>query len=396
MSIHFQKSTQSHIPEGRTLHTQPQVRTSISTYYIQPGDGMTIRGFWTDEWIYWILTLVTTNNYDSLTELPTPNITVNYSTQKIFNRRCLVEASNGGRSPFLWDPEPSRTVPGLSYQLPTSHNCNSQLTQQLKSKTKFYEHYNRRSVGVRGPRLNCCYCQTVVGLLMWGALSDQRTGLTFTIAAGPRQGSHTRVQVLRDSLPYFTGVRLDTPPTWRARSLYLYPPETGWPSYTTRNWREFPFRRLLQLAGLRWRYSNPPQLQLKVKIKVMLRPLNKQLKFKVKVILRLTDYRHLIRCGAKPLETHDHRCFQLNSCGHSPYVSSSLTRNGFIAYEYTWPFAKCTYRTYTVFFFLTLLSGSTALRFRATRRSLATKRIRILPMNLHAWWPITFGMKGGN
>jgi hypothetical protein len=29
-------------------------------------------------------------------------------------------------------------------------------------------------------------------------------------------------------------------PTWRARSLYLYPPETGWPSYTPRHWVPFP------------------------------------------------------------------------------------------------------------------------------------------------------------
>jgi hypothetical protein len=28
------------------------------------------------------------------------------------------------------------------------------------------------------------YCQTVAGLLMWGALSDERTGLSSTIAAG--------------------------------------------------------------------------------------------------------------------------------------------------------------------------------------------------------------------
>jgi hypothetical protein len=30
---------------------------------------------------------------------------------------------------------------------------------------------------------------------MWGALSDERTGLSFTIAAGPRQRSHSRVRV---------------------------------------------------------------------------------------------------------------------------------------------------------------------------------------------------------
>jgi hypothetical protein len=35
--------------------------------------------------------------------------------------------------------------------------------------------------------------------------------------------------------PYFT-VSSETPPTWRARSPYLYPPGTGWPSYTPGHW----------------------------------------------------------------------------------------------------------------------------------------------------------------
>jgi hypothetical protein len=39
------------------------------------------------------------------------------------------------------------------------------------------------------------YCQTVAGFLMWGALSDERTGMSFTIAAGPRQLIHFRVPV---------------------------------------------------------------------------------------------------------------------------------------------------------------------------------------------------------
>jgi hypothetical protein len=39
---------------------------------------------------------------------------------------------------------------------------------------------------------------------MWGALSDERTGLSFTIAASPRQRSHSRVRVPWDSRPYFT------------------------------------------------------------------------------------------------------------------------------------------------------------------------------------------------
>jgi hypothetical protein len=43
---------------------------------------------------------------------------------------------------------------------------------------------------------------SVVGLLMCGARPDERTSLSFTIAAGPLQRSHSRVRVPRD--PYFT------------------------------------------------------------------------------------------------------------------------------------------------------------------------------------------------
>jgi hypothetical protein len=35
--------------------------------------------------------------------------------------------------------------------------------------------------------------------------------------------------------PYFT-VSSETPPTWKARFPYLYPPGTRWPSYTLRHW----------------------------------------------------------------------------------------------------------------------------------------------------------------
>jgi hypothetical protein len=74
----------------------------------------------------------------------------------------------------------------------------------------------------------------------------------------------------------FYSLGFETPPTWRARSPYLYLSGTGWPSYTPGT--GFPFRRLLLLAGLRWRYSSPPprgsqrDFCVKVKAKVMLRP----------------------------------------------------------------------------------------------------------------------------
>jgi hypothetical protein len=56
-------------------------------------------------------------------------------------------------------------------------------------------------VPVWGLRPDLYYCQRVAGLLMWGSLSDERTGLSFTIAAGPR---HCRARLPWDSWPYFT------------------------------------------------------------------------------------------------------------------------------------------------------------------------------------------------
>jgi hypothetical protein len=55
-----------------------------------------------------------------------------------------------------------------------------------------------------GLRPDFYYCQTVVGLLTWDALSDERTGLPFTIADGSRQRILSWVRVPRDSWPYFT------------------------------------------------------------------------------------------------------------------------------------------------------------------------------------------------
>jgi hypothetical protein len=73
------------------------------------------------------------------------------------------------------------------------------------------------------------YCRrTVAGLLMWGALSDERTGLSFTFAAGPSQRSHSRVRAPWDSRPYFTlsNLRLpiSSPPTTRRVTVEVFNP----------------------------------------------------------------------------------------------------------------------------------------------------------------------------
>jgi hypothetical protein len=107
-----------------------------------------------------------------------------------------------------------------------------------------------------GPKPDSCYCQTVAGLLMWGDLSDERKGLSFTIAAGPRQRNHYRVRVPRDTWPYFTVSDSILPQRGGSSPRIYIPQEQGGaviPPGTV-----FPFRRLLRLAGQRWRYSTPP------------------------------------------------------------------------------------------------------------------------------------------
>jgi hypothetical protein len=72
------------------------------------------------------------------------------------------------------------------------------------------------------------YCQTVAGLWMWGALSDDRTGLSLTIAPSSRQRSHFRFRVPWDSSPYFTVSNSRLPfsssPTTRRVTVEVFDP----------------------------------------------------------------------------------------------------------------------------------------------------------------------------
>jgi hypothetical protein len=80
--------------------------------------------------------------------------------------------------------------------------------------------------------------------------------LSFTINSCLRQRSHSQVRFPRDSWPHFTVLDSRLPqPGGPCPRIYIpweqggqvVPPDTG-----------FPFRRLLRLAGLRWRYATPP------------------------------------------------------------------------------------------------------------------------------------------
>jgi hypothetical protein len=91
---------------------------------------------------------------------------------------------------------------------------------------------------------------------MWIDLSDERIGLEFarTVASGPCKSNHSPVQVPQNSLPYFT-VSFDTPQPGGSTPYIYIPQEQGGPVIPPGT--GFPFRRLLRLARLRWRYSIP-------------------------------------------------------------------------------------------------------------------------------------------
>jgi hypothetical protein len=50
--------------------------------------------------------------------------------------------------------------------------------------------------------------------------------------------------------------------------------------------------------------------------------------------------------ASSPLRSTSRDFFQLNPCGNSPYVTSSLTRRWVCLLRISWSFIKCTYRTY--------------------------------------------------
>jgi hypothetical protein len=80
--------------------------------------------------------------------------------------------------------------------------------------------------------------------------------LSITIAAGPRQRSHSQVRIPRDPRQYFTASDSRfTQPGGPGPRIYI-PQKQGGPVIPSGT--GFPFRCLLRLAGMRRRYLTTP------------------------------------------------------------------------------------------------------------------------------------------
>jgi hypothetical protein len=70
-------------------------------------------------------------------------------------------------------------------------------------------------------------------------------------------------------------------------------------------------------------------------------PIELFLRVRVRITLQLAVYRKSVRLGAEPLETDGQKFFsQLNTCGHSPYITSFLTRGWDCHLQFLLPLAS--------------------------------------------------------
>jgi hypothetical protein len=192
--------------------------------------------------LYEYTPLGTTNNYSSIANVHSLQITTApakpFYSLLYFISRSLSTASNSG------DSSTSRAEV-LSSQPPIQNSTGLTWTKS-KSKSNCYWRSVSKSL-YRAPSgahdQICITCVTVAVLFLWGALSDERSGLSFVYAAGPCQRSLSRVRVPWDSRPYFTVSDLRIPfsssPTPRRFTVEVF---------------------------------DPASTRVKVKVKVMLRP----------------------------------------------------------------------------------------------------------------------------
>jgi hypothetical protein len=168
----------------------------------------------------------------------------------------------------------------LPFLVQSPWNLETQLKTLLGcSKPKSKLCYDRRSVGqsaslswcrapIWGLQPNFYFRQTFAGLLMWSAISDERTGLPFTVAAGRRHRSHSWVWVPWDSWPYFIVSDLRLPQPGGPGPCIYIPQEQGGPVISPDI--GFPFRLFLRQVKVTLRLTVSQAVSLGVEPQIYL------------------------------------------------------------------------------------------------------------------------------
>jgi hypothetical protein len=117
--------------------------------------------------------------------------------------------------------------------------------------------YDRRSVGQSisvstthlGPKIRFLLLSDSCGFVDVGRCLWQEDGSVIYNCCWSSPAQPFSGQNSAGLMPIFHCLRLGTPPAWRARSPYIYPPGIEWPSSAPRHW--VPFYCLLRLPAYR-------------------------------------------------------------------------------------------------------------------------------------------------
>jgi hypothetical protein len=131
----------------------------------------------------------------------------------------------------------------------TLHKSQSQSQSQLLYDWRFISNQFVLATSPLRPTTSIFLTEHLLLYSLYNTFSDDGMGLSFTIAAGPRQRSHSRVQFPRD-LRHILLSQIWDSPNLEGQAPYLYTQEQGGPVIPPGT--GFPFRILLRLAGLRW------------------------------------------------------------------------------------------------------------------------------------------------
>jgi hypothetical protein len=102
-----------------------------------------------------------------------------------WNSTPIKKRGRGPQETELWVETDLKASWGITQQVSRMHTSPESESESYVTTDGQSASLSWSKVPIWGLRPDLCYCQTVVGLFMWDALSDERTGLSFTIAAGP-------------------------------------------------------------------------------------------------------------------------------------------------------------------------------------------------------------------